>query len=131
MKYSFHNLCTENPREYQRLLSKEYRKTHPDFVKKTNLQSLQWKRNHPEETKELVKKYRERHPEKVREFVRIGENRRYHEFPEVSRNFGRVQAYNIYHHLPQPKIHFEVWDENLVRIARESNGRFISWKEVA
>jgi hypothetical protein len=75
---------------------REYRRTHPEYVKRENLVALRWERNDT----------------------------------DIYRKYKRVQNYSWRHGLSLPYLRIEHWNSSKIRVAREHNGRFISWKEV-
>jgi len=74
-------------------------------------QNQRWQKSHPESHLKASKKFR-------------------YENLEIYREYSRVRACCKYHALPSPHLRNEVWKDTKVIVARESNGQFISWREV-
>jgi len=85
----------------------------PECTKeKHRRKSRQWYWNNPEKAKEISRDYHK-------------------ENEEIFRKLHRNYVFCWRHDLPKPSIDTEFWGDSKKRkVAREANGRFISWKEV-
>lgn len=76
------------------------------------------------------KRYRLRHPEQWKDFHR-NQNMRYRQQSrEVYRKYMKIENHSLSSFFPHPHLRTEFWNSSKIRVARESSGRFISWKEI-
>ena len=95
-----------------------------------NKHASEWQRNHPEEWKKInnasCRKWLKNHPEVNRE----NSMKFYYENLEICRKYSKAKYYCKVHGIPSPHLRNEFWKDSNVRVARMSNGQFISWKDL-
>lgn len=98
-----------------------------------------YKETHRENQRKYEREYRERNPELCRQMV-LQSRLKHPDYPDyryayygtnLYRKYQRFHNYSWRHGLPYSYLRIELWNSSKIRVARESNGRFISWKEVA
>ena len=53
-----------------------------------------------------------------------------HRFTKSRKLYHRVETWNKRHGLPSPSMVTETWGLNNIKVARNYNGRFISWQTI-
>ena len=68
-----------------------------------------------------------KHPEKRREYLAKRQNNWRNKFKKVWIPYHRIETRCRRKKLPKPSLCTEKWNNKNIKVARESNGRFISW----
>jgi hypothetical protein len=104
-KYNFHALYSKNRNAYDRM---RYQ-TIPEVRQTILVATREYQKNHPEVAKKCYMKFHQKNL-------------------EIFRKYDCAKGYNRRHGIPSPHLRNEVWNGSKKKVARQSNGQFISWK---